>query len=371
MRKTKRVPSKRSKKRVTKRQKGGSNENNRKRLKELMDMMKELRKAGMSDKEILSQLSRENKRILAKVKAARSAAPAAAPAAAVPPPSANAGLAEMPQLCFGTAQDYLEITLPIALRLGYQHIDGADAYGGDKYLSAMKKALKESGIPRNQLWITWKSDGITLSKIQRVINALECGYIDLFLVHHGCGNDSDMIAFQEAQAAKLIRYFGVSNCEDLVELKRLREVYGIYANQIQARPPGGKVEGRRSMEPDFVEQCNRLLGIRVMLFGTMSGVTNLMASLATENFDEYKKVEETTNPIRSLINKYYIQRFITPENHNVLMVGSSSGNPRNLQENITAIATALSPDAANRRLLTDEQMVQTETILKSLTLSHQ
>ncbi len=375
MRKTKKVPSKRSKKRVTRRQKGGSDENNRKRLKELMNRIRNFKMAGVSQKDILSQLSqlsRENRNLLLKAKKFRNAAVGAAPApiAPVPPPSANAGLAEMPQLCIGTVQSGVEKTLPIALRLGYRHLDGADAYGGDKYLSAMKKALKESGIPRNQLWITWKSDDTRHENIQRVINALDCGYIDLFLVHHGCGEESDMRALQEAQGAKLIRYFGVSNCEDLVKLRRLREVYGIYANQIQARPPGGRVTGRSPMEPDFVEQCNRF-GIRVMLFGTMSGVTNLMATLVDTNFNEYLRVDALITPIRSLINKYYIQQFITPENHNVLMVGSSSGNPRNLQENLRDITTALSPDPAIRYLLTDEQMTETETILKSLTLSHQ
>jgi diketogulonate reductase-like aldo/keto reductase len=382
MRKTKRVPSKRSKrskKRVTRKQKGGSDENNRKRFKELMNTIRNFKTAGVSQREILAGLSPQNKNLLLKAKKFRNAAVGAAPAAAAPvaaaaaaaaPSFANAGLAEMPQLCFGTVHANLEKTLPNALRLGYRHIDGADVYGGIPYLSAIKTALKESGIPRNQLWITWKSDVISPSNIQRVINQLECGYIDLFLVHHGCGSEDNMKVFQEAQAAKMIRYFGVSNCEDLVKLSRLREVYSIYANQIQARPPGGRVTGRSPMEPDFVEQCNRL-GIRVMLFSTMSGVTNLIANLVDTNFDEYLRVDALTSPIRSLINKYYIQRYITPENHNVLMVGSVTGNPRNLQENLTDITTALSPDPANRRLLTDEQMTQTETILKSLTLSHQ
>ena len=39
-------------------------------------------------------------------------------------------LESMPQLCFGTAQANLEKMLELALRIGYRHIDGADAYSG-------------------------------------------------------------------------------------------------------------------------------------------------------------------------------------------------------------------------------------------------
>ena len=37
-------------------------------------------------------------------------------------------LESMPQLCFGTAQANLKKMLELALRIGYRHIDGADAY---------------------------------------------------------------------------------------------------------------------------------------------------------------------------------------------------------------------------------------------------
>ena len=37
-------------------------------------------------------------------------------------------LESMPQLCFGTAQYNVEKMLEQALRIGYRHIDGADAY---------------------------------------------------------------------------------------------------------------------------------------------------------------------------------------------------------------------------------------------------
>ena len=40
-----------------------------------------------------------------------------------------------------------------ALKLGYRHIDGANAYGNEKDIG---EAIKESGIPREEIFVTSK-----------------------------------------------------------------------------------------------------------------------------------------------------------------------------------------------------------------------
>jgi alcohol dehydrogenase (NADP+) len=40
-----------------------------------------------------------------------------------------------------------------ALQLGYRHIDGAYAYGNEKEIG---QAIKESGIPRHEVFVTTK-----------------------------------------------------------------------------------------------------------------------------------------------------------------------------------------------------------------------
>lgn len=40
-----------------------------------------------------------------------------------------------------------------ALKLGYRHIDGANAYGNEKEIG---EAIKESGIPRDEIYVTSK-----------------------------------------------------------------------------------------------------------------------------------------------------------------------------------------------------------------------
>lgn len=40
-----------------------------------------------------------------------------------------------------------------ALQLGYRHIDGAHAYGNEKQIG---QAIKESGVPRHEIFVTTK-----------------------------------------------------------------------------------------------------------------------------------------------------------------------------------------------------------------------
>ena len=41
----------------------------------------------------------------------------------------------------------------LALKLGYRHIDGASAYGNEREIG---QAIKESGIPRSEIYVTSK-----------------------------------------------------------------------------------------------------------------------------------------------------------------------------------------------------------------------
>ena len=259
----------------------------------------------------------------------------------------GAPLAEMPKICFGTAQENLKNILTMALDSSYNHIDGAEAYasGRPTYHGIVKNAIKT--IPRENLWITWKDNNITQTKIANICKKLGCGYIDLFLVHHSCGTASDFTEFKKAQEAGLIRYYGVSNCEDIETIRVLKQEHNIFANQIQARPPGGRIENRKSLPPDFIEQCNSL-GVAVMLFATISGVSN------AESMDYDYWPDNVKN-----INKYYIDKYIK-SSPNVLMVSSTTGN--SLFMNIIDVYE-------NKPLITKEKMVEIENKLKEMSLA--
>ena len=51
----------------------------------------------------------------------------------------------------------------LALRLGYRHIDGATAYGNEKEIG---EALKESDVPREEIFVTTKLYEHSLNRIE-------------------------------------------------------------------------------------------------------------------------------------------------------------------------------------------------------------
>ncbi len=53
----------------------------------------------------------------------------------------------------GEGNSKVEEAVTLALRLGYQHIDGANAYGNEKEIG---EAIKKSGILRSEIFVTSK-----------------------------------------------------------------------------------------------------------------------------------------------------------------------------------------------------------------------
>ena len=102
-----------------------------------------------------------------------------------------------------------------ALKAGYRHIDTAAAYFNEEDVG---KAVRDSGIPREEIFITsklWLQDhGYEAAKkgIARSLRKLDLGYIDLYLVHQPYGDVAGAWkAMEEAKAAGQIRSIGVSN----------------------------------------------------------------------------------------------------------------------------------------------------------------
>lgn len=73
-----------------------------------------------------------------------------------------------------------------ALEAGYRHIDTASAYRNEEDVGA---AIRESGIPRDQLFVTtklWNSDqgyDSALAACEKSLQKLGLDYLDLYLIH--------------------------------------------------------------------------------------------------------------------------------------------------------------------------------------------
>ena len=111
-----------------------------------------------------------------------------------------------------------------AFKLGYRHIDTAHAYQNER---GVGQAVKESGIPREEIWITsklWPSEygeGKTAKAIDKMLERLQTDYIDLLLLHQQFGDYlgawKDM---EKAVAESKVKSIGLSNFES----ERLEEV---------------------------------------------------------------------------------------------------------------------------------------------------
>lgn len=143
-----------------------------------------------------------------------------------------------------------------ALKAGYRHIDTAHAYGDER---GVGRAVKESGIPRNEIWITsklWPSEygeGKTLAAIDRMLERLNTDYIDLLYVHQPVGDFvgawKDM---EKAVAMGKVRALGISNFDanDEVCQRIMREsTVKPAVLQIECHPYAQRVEMREKVRP--------------------------------------------------------------------------------------------------------------------------
>lgn len=154
------------------------------------------------------------------------------------------GGADIPALGFGTWELRAETTRAVrhALDTGYRHIDTAAAYNNEAMVG---RAIIESGVPRQQCWITTKiwRDDLTPAGVRRQAEAslreLASGYIDLLLIHWP-NEDFELAATLDAlrQLASdgIIRFFGVSNFTLSQWREAIRLAPEIITNQVEYHP---------------------------------------------------------------------------------------------------------------------------------------
>lgn len=99
-----------------------------------------------------------------------------------------------------------------ALDLGYRHIDTAQAYGNEK---SVGRALRESGKPRDELFVTTKfypGHRDPVAEAERSLRRLGVDYVDLYLVHWPEGGPTwAWPGMERTRELGLARSIGVSN----------------------------------------------------------------------------------------------------------------------------------------------------------------
>ena len=169
-----------------------------------------------------------------------------ASASGVPTISLNNGV-QIPQLGFGVFQIKPEETVKAttsALEIGYRHIDTAQMYGNERQVGI---AVRESGIPREEVFVTSKLNNNRLERddilrsFDTSLSELGFDYLDLFLIHWPLPAVADYVArwkvMEEIYAGGRVKAIGVSNFQP----NHLRDLFGATdvrpaVNQIEAHP---------------------------------------------------------------------------------------------------------------------------------------
>lgn len=101
-----------------------------------------------------------------------------------------------------------------ALNDGYRLIDTAEYYNNEREVG---QAVRESGIPRNEIFVTTKMPPqanyqAATKRIDESLAALDIDYIDLMLIHWpGRKNVENYRALEDAQKAGKVRSIGLSS----------------------------------------------------------------------------------------------------------------------------------------------------------------
>ena len=169
---------------------------------------------------------------------------------------------EMPILGFGVFQvanpQECEQAVLDAIETGYRLIDTAASYMNEE---AVGNAIKKSGVPREDLFITtklWVSDAgyeNTLSAFEKSLELLQLDYLDLYLIHQPYGDVfGSWKAIQELYYQGKIRAAGISNFHpDRVMDLITNSGFIPQVNQIETHPFHQQVETQKFLQENNIQ----------------------------------------------------------------------------------------------------------------------
>lgn len=169
---------------------------------------------------------------------------------------------QMPLLGFGVFQipdaQECERSVAEAIGAGYRLIDTAAAYGNEE---AVGRAVKGSGVPREELFITtklWIQDaGYESAKaaFERSLARLQLDYLDLYLIHQPY-NDvyGAWRAMEELYRGGRARAIGVSNFapDRVMDLIVHNQVIPA-VNQVETHPFHQQIEAQKFLQENGVQ----------------------------------------------------------------------------------------------------------------------
>ena len=243
---------------------------------------------------------------------------------------------QMPILGFGVYQIPAGQTgqaVTEALAAGYRHIDTAAAYRNEE---AAGRAIKNSGTPRSELFITAKlwiqdtpGEANTKKAFERSLERLGLDYVDLYLIHQPLGDYySYWRAMQDLHRESLTKAIGVSNFypDRLVDLIDHNDVTPA-VNQIETHP---------FFQRQDYQQLMRARGVQIESWGPFAeGRNNLFADPTLSSIGQTHG-----KTVAQVVLRWLIQRQV--------VAIPKSVHPDRIAENLNIFGFELSADEMAR-----------------------
>ena len=216
-------------------------------------------------------------------------------------------------------------TVKSALELGYRHIDTASFYENEE---GVGQAIKDSGVPREEIFITtkvWNNEqgyDQTLAAYERSLKKLQIDTPDLYLIHWPVPDlfPETWRALEKLYQEGRVRAIGVSNflvhhLEELFQTAKIKPV----ANQIELHP--------KLMQKNTVDFCKEN-NIIVQSWSPLGRARYLDDPLLNDLATKYQKTPA------QIIIRWHIQ-------HGLVVIPKST-NPKRQQENFSVFHFELS-----------------------------
>jgi len=242
----------------------------------------------------------------------------------------------MPIVGFGVFQippEQTEQAVTDALAAGYRHLDTAASYGNEE---AVGRAIKTSGIPRDELFVTtklWIQSRPCEDVVKRAFDAslqrLGLDYLDLYLIHQPLGDYySAWRAMQDLHREGVIRAIGVSNfypdrLEDLIDHHEVVPA----VNQVETHPFFQRAD---------YQQLMRDRGVQIESWGPLAeGRNNIFTTPTLTAIGEAHG-----KSVAQVVLRWLVQREV--------VVIPKSVRPERMAENLDIFDFQLTTDDMNR-----------------------
>jgi 2,5-diketo-D-gluconate reductase A len=163
---------------------------------------------------------------------------------------------KMPQLGYGVYQvtkEECERCVLDALKVGYRHIDTAQAYYNEEEVG---NAIKKSGIPRKEIflttkvWVTNYGYEQTIKCVEDSLKKLQTDYIDLMLLHQPFGDYyGAWRALEDLYEKGILKSIGISNfySDRMIDLTCFSRIKPM-VNQVETHPFNQQIEAQQWMK---------------------------------------------------------------------------------------------------------------------------